>query len=90
VQKMHELHPALSAFKDMGIPPEDENELAQACHECRQHGWQKAAAILAREWALQIKAARKPRKKLVEVKLAHGGKAWLDRERVRDAEEIED
>ena len=68
---------------------DESHELAHATLLLRQNGYEHAAAILAREWAAQLKAARHPRKSKVEVRLAHGGKAWIDRERVRDAEEIE-
>lgn len=66
------------------------DELILAGNLCKDTGYMRAAKILGREGARLIRENRHPRKKLVEVKLAHGGKAWLDRERVRDAEEIED
>lgn len=69
---------------------ENENEMAQACHLLRQNGFERAAFIVGREWANELKAKRKPRKKGVWVKLLGGGKAFLDKERVDEATERED
>ncbi len=70
---------------------EDEHELAKATHLLRQNGFERAAFILGREWAAELKAKRKPRrKKLSKVKLAQGGYAWLPKDRVDGATETED
>lgn len=68
---------------------DESHELAHATLLLRQNGYEHAAAILAREWALQIKGNRKPRKAKIEVRLKNGGRAWIERERMCDAEEIE-
>jgi hypothetical protein len=69
---------------------DDPHELAKACHLCRQNGFEKAAFILGREWGNEIRAKRKPRRKMVAVKLATGGKAWIEKGRLATATEIED
>jgi hypothetical protein len=61
------------------------NEYAEACHLCRCHGYSKAAAVLAREWAREIRRGKTRRKKGVWVKLATGARAFLDRDAVEGA-----
>jgi hypothetical protein len=49
----------------------------------------KAAAILGREGAREIRAKRKPRKKGMHVRV-NGHPAFIDAERVREAIEYDD
>ena len=69
---------------------DNENEMAQACHLLRQNGFERAAFILGREWANEIKAKKKPRRKMIPVTLANGGAAWIESKRLKEAVEIED
>jgi hypothetical protein len=75
---------AFSAFMD------DSHELAKACHLCRQNGFEHAAFILGREWGNEIRAKRKPRRKMVQVRLQNGGPAWIERGRLGEATERDD
>jgi hypothetical protein len=65
------------------------SELIRAAHLCRQNGMEHAAFILGREGAEAIKAKRKPRHRMVEVRL-NGGPAWIESKRLKEAVEIDD
>jgi hypothetical protein len=70
---------------------EDElQELIAAGNLCKQHGMMHAAFILGKAGAEAIRAKRKPRKRMVEVKLATGGKTWIEKGRLSEAVEVED
>jgi hypothetical protein len=55
------------------------NDLAEAIQLLRDRGYEHAAFLLGKAWAEEIAAKRKPRKKMVEVKLAQGGAAWIEK-----------
>ena len=65
-------------------------ELIRAGNMCRNAGMMHAAFILGREGANEIKAKRKPRRRMVEVRLAQGGAAWIEKGRLDGAQEIDD
>lgn len=68
---------------------ESDGELAQAALLCRQNGFEKAAKVLGKHWRDEIMAAKHRGRRGVWVKLAHGGRAFLDKEMVDSAEEYE-
>ena len=57
---------------------------------CRNAGMMHAAFILGREGAEEIRSKRKPRKRMVAVKLATGGQTWIEKGRLSEAIEIDD
>jgi hypothetical protein len=65
-------------------------ELIAAGNLCKQHGFEHAAFILGREWGNEIRAKRKPRRKMVQVRLQNGGPAWIERGRLGEATERDD
>jgi hypothetical protein len=65
-------------------------ELIRAGNMCRNAGMEHAAFILGKAGAEAIRAKRKPRRKMVAVKLATGGKTWIERGRLSEAVEVED
>ena len=65
-------------------------ELIRAGNLCRNAGMMHAAFILGKVGAEAIRSKRKPRKKGVWVKLLGGGKAFLDKAKVDEAEKRED
>jgi hypothetical protein len=62
-----------------------DEEMASAVAVLREAGMERAAAALARDWAGQARAARKSTKRGVWVRLAQGGPAFLDAEKVKKA-----
>lgn len=68
----------------------DESQLAEAVHLLRQRGLEGPAAMLAKAWGQSKQAGKKPRKRMIEVKLAQGGWAWLPKDRVDGAQEIKE
>lgn len=66
---------------------EPDDEMVQAAFLCRQHGHMRAAAILCKEGRREMLEAARPRKRMVEVRLAHGGKAWIEKAKLREAKE---
>jgi hypothetical protein len=70
---------------------EDEvQELIAAGNLCKQSGYMHAAFILGKAGAEAIRSKRKPRRKMIEVRLAEGGKTWIERGRLSEATERED
>jgi hypothetical protein len=65
-------------------------ELIAAGNLCKQHGFEHAAFVLGREGARAIQAKKKPRRKMVQVRLQNGGPAWIERGRLGEATERED
>jgi hypothetical protein len=70
--------------------PEEVDELIIVGNWAKQHGMMHAAFVLGREGANEIRAKRKPRRKMVAVKLATGGKAWIEKGRLSESTERED
>jgi hypothetical protein len=68
---------------------DDVDELTLAGKLCMDAGYLHAAFVLGREHKREHDAKRHPRKRMVEVKLANGSKAWLDKDMVDGAEERE-
>jgi hypothetical protein len=69
---------------------EELQELIAAGNLCKQSGYMHAAFILGKAGAEAIKAKKKPRRRMIEVRLAEGGKAWIEKGRLSEAVEIED
>jgi hypothetical protein len=66
------------------------DELIIVGNWAKQNGYMHAAFILGKAGAEAIRSKRKPRRKMVEVRLAEGGKAWLPKDRLDEATERED
>jgi hypothetical protein len=69
---------------------DDIAELIRAGNLCRNAGMEHAAFILGKAGAEAIKAKRKPRRRMVEVRLQNGGAAWIEKGRLSEAEERDD
>jgi hypothetical protein len=69
---------------------EDVDELITVGNWAKQHGFEHAAFILGKAGAEAIRSKRKPRRKMIEVRLAEGGKTWIERGRLSEATERED
>jgi hypothetical protein len=65
-------------------------ELIRAGNMCRNAGMMHAAFILGKAGAEAIRSKRKPRRRMVEVRLQNGGAAWVERGRLGEATERED
>ena len=68
----------------------EDSDLAEAVHLLRQRGLEGPAAMLGKAWALSKQAGKKHRKRMVAVKLAQGGAAWIEKGLLATATEIED
>jgi hypothetical protein len=69
---------------------DDVSELILAGNLCRQNGYLKAATILGKEGAREIRAKRKPRKRMIPVRLGNGSPGWIEKGRLNEAIEYGD
>lgn len=65
-------------------------ELITVGNWAKQNGYLKAAFVLGKAGAEAIRSKRKPRRRMVAVKLATGGKAWIEKGRLSEAVEIDE
>jgi hypothetical protein len=68
---------------------EDVDELITVGNWAKQHGFEHAAFILGKAGAEAIRSKRRPRKRMVEVRI-NGGRAWIEKGRLSEATERED